>query len=319
MNQLREEVDLARVEEIYLQALTDLLFEAHKVHRSQHDPQEVQFCTLSSIKTGACIEDCAYCSQSSRYKTKLKIEPLLSEEEILRQAAEAKKNASTRFCMGAAWRDAPEDERFSRILSVVRKVSEMGLEPCVTLGMLNQEQAYQLKEAGLHSYNHNIDTSRDFYKQIISTRTFDDRLQTIEYVQKAGIALCCGGILGLGESRKDRFSFLQSLAQMNPHPKSIPINVLVPIEGTPLYEEAIQNPLDPFELIRTIATARILMPKSDIRLSAGRTQMSDELQAMAFFAGANSIHTGEKLLTTANAGISKDHALMERLGMKIRT
>lgn len=295
-----------------------MLFQAQSTHRLYHDPTEIQFCTLSSIKTGACIEDCAYCSQSSRYKTKLKIEPLLSEEEILRQALEAKQNGSTRFCMGAAWREAPEDERFLRVLSVVKKVKEMDLEPCVTLGMLSLEQAHKLKKAGLHSYNHNIDTSRDFYSQIISTRTFDDRLQTIENVQKAGIALCCGGILGLGETREDRFSFLLSLARMNPHPKSVPINVLVPIEGTPLYESAIANPLDPFELIRTVASARILMPKSDIRLSAGRSQMSDELQAMAFLAGANSIHTGEKLLTTPNAGQSKDHALINKLGFKIR-
>jgi biotin synthase len=274
----------------------------------------VQFCTLSSIKTGACPEDCSYCSQSARYDTGLEYEPLLDKVTIIDQAKQAQASGSTRFCMGAAWREIRDGKDFDLVLDVVKEVNNMGLEPCVTLGMLNKEQALRLKEAGLHSYNHNIDTSKEHYSKIISTRSFEDRLETISNVQEAGISVCSGGILGLGETRKDRWSFLESLMNLNPQPSSVPINLLVPIPGTPL-ESA--EAIDKFELVRTIATARIFIPKSRIRLSAGRLTMTEELQALCFIAGANSIHTGDKLLTTKLAGESKDHQLINKLGMKI--
>ncbi len=299
---------------IFRLPLPELIFKAQLVHREFHDPNEIQFCTLSSIKTGACPEDCGYCSQSSRYKTGLKYEPLISEEQMLQEARDAKANGSTRFCMGAAWREIPDGPEFDRVINVVSEVKAMGMEPCVTLGMLNQDQANRLKVAGLHSYNHNIDTSEEHYSKVISTRTFQDRLDTIANVQEAGINVCCGGILGLGESFEDRVSFVASLASMNPQPSSVPINVLVPIAGTPL--EAAE-PIDKFDLVRTVAVSRIMIPGARIRLSAGRLTMSEELQAMCFIAGANSIHTGDKLLTTPLAGRSKDHELVEKLGMKV--
>lgn len=317
----KEKIDLVR--EIFQQPFPDLIFKAQEIHRQFHDPNEIQFCTLSSIKTGACPEDCGYCSQSARYNTGLKPEPLLDEEEVLRQAEAAKNSGSTRFCMGAAWRSAPENEQFERVLSMVSKVRDMGMEPCVTLGMLKGNQAQRLKDAGLHSYNHNIDTSEEYYSEIISTRTFQDRLDTIALVQEAGVNVCCGGILGLGESREDRWSFLASLANLDPQPQSVPINVLVPIEGTPVFEKLTQEivdpefPIDKFELVRTVATARILIQKARIRLSAGRLSMSDELQALCFLAGANSIHTGAKLLTTNNPGDDNDRQLMDKLGLKV--
>ena len=299
---------------IFRLPLPELIFKAQVVHREFHDPNEIQFCTLSSIKTGACPEDCGYCSQSSRYKTGLKYEPLISEEQMLQEARDAKANGSTRFCMGAAWREIPDGPEFDRVVNVVSEVKAMGMEPCVTLGMLNKDQAQRLKDAGLHSYNHNIDTSEEHYSKVISTRTFQDRLDTIANVQEAGINVCCGGILGLGESFEDRVSFVASLASMNPQPSSVPINVLVPIAGTPL--EAAE-PIDKFDLVRTVAVSRIMIPGARIRLSAGRLTMSEELQAMCFIAGANSIHTGDKLLTTPLAGRSKDHELVEKLGMKV--
>lgn len=302
------------IKQIYLLPLPELIFKAQTVHRAFHNPNEIQFCTLSSIKTGACPEDCGYCSQSARYKTGLEYEPLMNKEEILEEAQAAKAKGSTRFCMGAAWREVPEGKDFDTVLETVSAVKEMGLEPCVTLGMLNQAQADRLKAAGLHSYNHNIDSSEEFYSKVISTRTFQDRLDTIACVQKAGIEVCCGGILGLGETQEDRYSFIASLTKMEPQPSSVPINVLVPIAGTPL-ESA--EPIDKLELVRTVATVRIKIPKARIRLSAGRLTMSDELQALCFIAGANSIHTGDKLLTTPLAGQSKDHELVERLGMAI--
>ncbi len=334
------------IEAIFSLALPELIYRAQSVHREHHDPKAIQFCTLSSIKTGACPEDCNYCSQSARYDTGLKVEPLISETEILTEASAAKANGSTRFCMGAAWRSAPQGEQFDKVVNVVSKVRDMGLEPCVTLGMLTKEQALRLKDAGLHSYNHNIDTSPEYYSEIISTRKFEDRIETIANVQEAGIEVCCGGILGLGESHADHISFLNVLANMEPQPSSVPINVLVPIAGTPQYErlsekhkssiqaqgiteadnvakfmstkmQDIEFLIDKFELVRTIATARILMPASRVRLSAGRLSMSDELQALCFIAGANSIHTGAKLLTTANPGDTADHSLVEKLGMAI--
>ena len=294
-----------------------MIFKAQTIHREHHNPNEIQFATLSSIKTGACPEDCGYCSQSAHHNTDLEVEPLIEEEEVLKQAQEAKDGGSTRFCMGAAWRDAPKGKQFNKVLSMVSKVKEMGMEPCVTLGMLDKEQAQQLKEAGLHSYNHNIDTSPEHYKKIISTRSYEDRLNTIANVQEAGINVCCGGILGLGEQQEDRYKFIEVLARMEPQPQSVPINLLVPIAGTPVFQEALENPIDKFELVRTVATCRILIPGARIRLSAGRNTMSEELQALCFIAGANSIHTGEKLLTTPLQGHDTDRTLVDKLGMEV--
>ena len=296
--------------------LPELLFQAATVHREHWDPQDIQFCTLDSIKTGACPEDCAYCPQSARYNTGLKVEPLKEVEKVLAGAAAAKAAGSTRYCMGAAWREVKDDANFDAVLDMVRGVSGMGMEVCVTLGLLNDHQAVKLKEAGCKVYNHNLDSSRDFYETIIHTRTFDDRLHTIDAVRKAGLEVCSGGIVGMGEDREQRLHFLHELTCLEPAPESIPINQLVPVVGTPLAD---LPPLPPLEFIRMIATARILFPKSRVRLSAGRTKMSDELQALAFFAGANSLFTGDKLLTTPNPGESHDHQLVETLGMKIET
>ena len=302
------------IKKIYHLALPDLIFQAQSVHRENNNQNSVQFCTLSSIKTGACPEDCKYCSQSARNNTGLQYEPLSDTQKVLEEARKAKANGSTRFCMGAAWREAPNNEQFTQVLNMVKEVKEMQMEPCVTLGMLSKEQAQQLKEAGLHSYNHNIDTSEDFYAQVITTRTFQDRLDTIKNVQDAGIEVCCGGILGMGEQLEDRLSMLETLVKMDPQPSSVPINVLVPIAGTPL-EAA--DPIDEIDLLRLIATTRIFMPKTRIRLSAGRNMMKESLQAFCFIAGANSIHTGEKLLTTPLQGKDKDKSMMEKLGMEI--
>jgi biotin synthase len=302
----------------YLLPLPELIFKAQSIHREFHNPNEVQFCTLSNIKSGACPEDCSYCSQSARYDTESEVYSLMNVEKVLAEAKEAKANGATRFCMGAAWRSAPDNYQFENVLEMVRAVKEMNMEPCVTLGMLKDDQAQRLKEAGLHSYNHNIDTSREHYANVITTRTFDDRLNTIKLVQEAGINVCCGGILGLGETREDRFSFIETLAELNPQPASVPINLLAPIEGTPMYETMKDNPIDKFELIRTIATTRIMIPKAQVRLSAGRLNMSEELQAMCFIAGANSIFSGDKLLTTDNPSTGKDFQLMDKLGMQVR-
>lgn len=292
----------------------ELLFRAATVHRENWDPNDIQFCTLDSIKTGACPEDCAYCPQSARYNTGLKVEPLKDVKAVLEGAALAKANGSTRYCMGAAWREVKDDRNFDAVLEMVRGVSGMGMEVCVTLGMLNVPQAKRLKEAGCKVYNHNIDSSKDFYETIISTRKFDERLATIAAVREAELEVCCGGIVGMGETIDQRVHFLHELTEMNPPPESIPINHLVPVKGTPLAD---LPPVPPLEFIRMIATARILFPKSRIRLSAGRTAMSDEMQALAFFAGANSLFTGDKLLTTPNPGESHDHNLLEALGMRV--
>jgi biotin synthase len=298
--------------EIYQKPLPHLVFEAQEIHRHHHDPTQVQFCTLSNIKSGNCPEDCAYCPQSARYNTGIDKYTLPSLDEIRQQAEAAKAGGSTRLCMGAAWREVRDGRDFQQVLEMVRLVRSMDMEACVTLGMLSPDQARQLKEAGLTAYNHNIDTSPEYYSQIITTRTFEDRLRTIENVRQAGIQVCCGGIVGLGETLNDRIGFLQALANLDPPPESVPINALVPVEGTPLGE---QPPIDSFDLVRTVATARILMPQSTIRLSAGRTQLTDEAQALCFLAGANSIFTGEKLLTTPNPGTSHDEQLLHRLGM----
>ena len=291
--------------------LMDLLFKAHQIHREHHNPNKVQISTLCSIKTGACPEDCKYCSQSAHYKTDLKKEPLMELEQILEEAKKAKKAGAERFCMGAGWRRLHERDT-EKACEIVAEVKKLGLETCMTLGMLSKNQAVKLKEAGLDYYNHNLDTSREYYSKIITTRTYDDRLETIANVSEAGINVCSGGILGLGETREDRMMLLLELANLNPQPNSVPINNLVPIKGTPLGNTP---KIDNFEFVRTIAIARILMPKSAIRLSAGRSEMSEEMQAMCFFAGANSQFYGEKLLTTQNPEEEADIKLFKKLGI----
>ncbi len=290
----------------------DLLFYAQSTHREHFDPNEVQVSTLLSIKTGGCPEDCAYCPQSAWYDTGVTVERLLSLDEVVRVAQAARDAGATRFCMGAAWRN-PTDKNLEVVAAMIRAVKDLGLETCVTLGMLEAYQARRLKEAGLDYYNHNLDTSPEFYGTIISTHTYQDRLRTLDHVRDAGIHICTGGIIGMGESRADRAGLLQQLANLPLHPESVPINHLVQVQGTPLYGA---SRLDPFEFVRTIAVARILMPKSRIRLSAGRREMSDELQALCFLAGANSIFYGDKLLTTANPDAEHDRMLFERLGLK---
>lgn len=305
-----------RIDRIYHQPFPDLLFEAQRVHREHHDPHAVQFCTLCNIKTGACPEDCAYCAQSVRNQTGLVPEPLMDLDAVVAEAKAAKDNGATRFCMGAAWREIKDGPQFERVLEMVRQVAALEMEVCCTLGMLKPQQAEQLKAAGLTAYNHNLDTSPNYYEQIISTRTYRDRLETIRAVSAAGISVCCGGILGMGESVQDRLDLLEALGELDPAPESIPINCLTPVKGTPLQDAP---PVDPIELVRLIATTRILFPRAIVRLSAGRLQMSDELQALCFFAGANSIFTGPKLLTTPNPTTSADEALLQRLGMVPRS
>ncbi|AJC50612.1 biotin synthase BioB [Coxiella endosymbiont of Amblyomma americanum] len=290
----------------------ELLFKAYSVHRTYFDITEMELCTLSSIKTGTCPEDCAYCTQSGHYKTNLKREKLIDVDAIIQQAKIAKKSGAKRFCMGAAWRTPPKKD-LPKVLEMIKAVKSLGLETCVTLGMLDSEQANDLKQAGLDFYNHNLDTSPDFYQKIITTRTYQDRINTLENVRNAGINVCCGGILGMGESRKDRIALLLQLNQLSEPPTSIPINQLVPIEGTPL--EGVES-LDPFEFVRTVAITRLIFPKSIIRLSAGREKMTDELQAWCFMAGANSIFYGDKLLTAKNPEKNRDFHLLNRLGMK---
>jgi len=292
----------------------ELLFRAATAHRAHWNPNQIQFCTLDSIQTGDCPEDCAYCPQSAHHGTGLKPEPLKEKERVLEGARKAKAAGSTRYCMGASWREVREGEPFEQVLEIVRSVAALDMEVCVTLGMLSEEQAKRLKAAGCTVYNHNIDSSREFYETIISTRKFDDRLQTIRAVRAAGLEVCSGGIVGMGEKVEDRIHFLHELTLLEPTPESIPINQLVSVAGTPL--EGVEPP-PPLEFIRMIATARILFPESRIRLSAGRSAMSTEMQALAFFAGANSLFTGEKLLTTPNPGDSHDHQLLEMLGMQV--
>jgi len=313
---VRTDWSRAEVAAIYNMPFTELLFRAATVHRANFDPLEVQKCTLLSIKTGGCTEDCKYCAQSTRHKTEVKATPMMQAEEVLEAARRAKQSGSTRFCMGTAWRElGAKKTAFKRILNIVRDVKKLDLEVCCTLGMLNEEQASQLKEAGLDAYNHNLDTSREHYPKVISTRTYDDRLQTIANVRNAGISVCCGGILGLGESEADRVGLLLELATLETHPESVPINALVPVEGTPLGEFV---PPDCFQMARTIATARILMPRSMVRLSAGRLSFSSLEQAVMFMAGANSVFTGDKLLTTPNPAFDEDMQLFDQLGLKGR-
>lgn len=312
MTEIRHDWTLAQVREIHDLPLTDLIHRAQTVHRAHHRPDAVQLCTLLSIKTGGCQEDCAYCPQSAHYETTVKPERMMSVAEVLHAADAAKASGATRMCMGAAWRDALHGPAFENVLAMVRGIRERGLEACATLGMLDDEQAAKLAEAGLTAYNHNLDTSEDYYGEIISTRTYTERLETLARVQKAGISLCCGGIIGLGESVDDRCEMLRTLANLESHPGSVPINALVPVEGTPLAD---RPPVDPLELVRMCATARLLMPKSIVRLSAGRTSLSREAQLLCFLAGANSIFYGEKLLTTGNPDVDSDRSLLEDAGL----
>ena len=298
---------------IYRLALPELIFRAQLAHREFHRADEVQMCRLLSIKTGGCPEDCAYCSQSAHYKTEVEREPLMKREEVQAAARRAKDEGATRFCMGAAWRQVNDGKEFDNVLEMVRGVAALDMEVCCTLGMLTETQAQRLKDAGLTAYNHNLDTSPEFYGDIITTRVYEDRLRTIAHVRKAGITVCSGGILGMGESDEDRVGLLEQLARLEPHPESVPINMLVRSEGTPL---ANSEELDPLIMVRTIATARILMPASMVRLAAGRRQMSPEAVALCFLAGANSIFTGEKLLTTPNPDADDDARLFENLGLK---
>lgn len=310
---LRHDWELSELREIYELPLPELIFRAQSVHRVHFSNREVQRSTLLSVKTGGCPENCAYCPQSAHYNTGVEKQKLLESGIVLEKAAAAKKEGSTRFCMGAAWRQVKDGPEFDQILDLVRGVSGLGLEVCCTLGMLSESQARQLREAGCYAYNHNLDTSPEFYGEIITTRTYEDRLRTLENVRRAGITVCCGGIVGMGEKVGDRLGLVLQLANQEPHPESVPINMLVRVEGTPLAECA---PVDPIEFVRLIATARIAMPKSMVRLSAGRTEMSDEMQALCFVAGANSIFAGEKLLTTPNPGEDHDRRLMSKLGME---
>lgn len=310
-NAVRNDWSRTEIQELYQQPLMDLLFQAQQVHREHFTANTVQVSTLLSIKTGKCPEDCKYCSQSAHYDSKLEAEKRIAVDKVIQEAKQALASGSSRFCMGAAWRN-PHERDMPYVLEMVQEVKALGLETCMTLGMLNASQAERLKDAGLDYYNHNLDTSREYYSHIISTRSFDDRLDTLDYVRQAGLKVCSGGIVGLGESRNDRIGLLYELATLVIHPESVPINMLVPIEGTPMADV---EKLDVIEWIRTIAVARLLMPKSYIRLSAGRESLTDSDQALAFMAGANSIFSGEKLLTTPNTAQGRDQKLFEKLGL----
>ncbi|NKB36303.1 MAG: biotin synthase BioB [Gammaproteobacteria bacterium] len=308
---IRHDWSKTEIQALFELPFNDLLHYAQSVHRHYFNPNEVQLSTLINIKSGGCPEDCSYCPQSARYNTEVEAEALIDIDGVLESARKAKANGASRFCMGAAWR-SPKEKDFARVLQMVTEVKGMGLETCATLGMLDEEQAQRLKKSGLDFYNHNIDTSEEFYEEIISTRTYQDRLNTLENVRKAEMSVCCGGIVGMGEGRADREGLLFTLSSMPKHPESVPINLLVQVEGTPLAETA---ELDPFEFVRTVAVARILMPASHVRLSAGRSEMDEALQALCFHAGANSIFYGEKLLTTENPEHNEDLQMFERLGI----
>lgn len=311
LNTIRHDWQLSEVEALLALPFNDLLFKAQTVHRANFDPNEIQVSSLLSIKTGSCSEDCGYCPQSARYDADLKPEALMPIDAVLKAAQDAKDQGASRFCMGAAWR-SPKDRDIERVVEMVQGVKALGMETCVTLGMLTDKQTQALKDGGLDYYNHNLDTSEDYYSEIITTRTYQDRLDTLERVRDAGINVCCGGIVGMGESETDRAKLLLQLATMPSHPESVPINMLVQVEGTPLHGA---EAMDPIVFVRTIAVARILMPKSRVRLSAGRKEMSDEMQALCFFAGANSIFYGDKLLTTDNPMTNHDQQLFQRLGV----
>ncbi|MCL6271202.1 biotin synthase BioB [Sansalvadorimonas sp. 2012CJ34-2] len=307
----RHDWTVAEVEELFALPFNDLLFQAQTIHRQHFDPNEVQVSTLLSIKTGACPEDCKYCPQSGRYNTGLEKEKLMEVQRVLEKAKQARATGATRFCMGAAWKNPPKKD-FPYVLEMVKGVKKLGLETCMTLGKLSREQTQQLKEAGLDYYNHNLDTSPEFYKNIITTRTYSDRLETLSFVRDSGMKICSGGIVGMGENSSDRAGLLVNLANLPQHPESVPINMLVKVDGTPL--DNVED-LEPFDFIRCIAVARIMMPKSHVRLSAGRTDMNEQMQALAFMAGANSIFYGECLLTTPNPEAHKDKLLFKKLGI----
>jgi biotin synthase len=306
---------LKEIAEIYHSPILELIYKAATIHRQFHDPQEVQVCTLLSIKTGGCTEDCAYCPQAARYHTDVQVHKLMATAEVIEAAQKAKENGSTRFCMGAAWREVRDNKDFDRVIDMVKGVSNMGLEVCCTLGMLTHEQAQKLKEAGLYAYNHNLDTSEEHYDQIITTRTYSDRLKTLQNISKASISVCSGGIIGLGETDEDRIEMLHTLANLPVQPESVPVNALVPVEGTPLEN---QEKVSIWEMVRMIATARIIIPKAMVRLSAGRVKMNLEEQALCFLAGANSIFAGDKLLTTPNPEEDQDKKMFQILNLKPR-
>ena len=312
---IRNDWTREEITEIYNTPIMDLVYRAATVHRAYHDPNEVQVCTLLSVKTGGCPEDCAYCPQAARYHTDVKVHKLMEVDEVLDSAKAAKENGSTRFCMGAAWREVRDNRDFDKVLEMVKGVNGMGMEVCCTLGMLSEEQAEKLKDAGLYAYNHNLDTSEEHYEEIISTRTYDDRLDTLNNVRKAKISVCSGGIIGMGESHQDRVGMLHTLATLEEHPESVPVNALVPVEGTPLED---QPRVSIWEMIRMIATARIIMPNAMVRLSAGRVRMNIEEQALCFLAGANSIFAGDKLLTTPNPEEDMDKQMFQTLNLKPR-
>lgn len=305
----------SEIEEIYNTPVLELIYRAATVHRQYHEANEVQVCTLLSVKTGGCPEDCAYCPQAVRYHTNVKVHKLLEVDEVLGKAREAKESGSTRFCMGAAWREVRDNKDFDKVLDMVKGVNNMGMEVCCTLGMLTHEQALKLKEAGLYAYNHNLDTSEEFYNDIITTRNYGDRLETLENVRSAKISVCSGGIIGMGELESDRIGMLCTLATLPEHPESVPVNALVPVEGTPLED---QEKVSVWEMVRMIATARIIMPRAMVRLSAGRVRMTLEEQALCFLAGANSIFAGDKLLTTPNPGFVRDEQMFQVLQLKPR-
>ena len=312
---IRNNWTIEEVHDLYNTPLLELIYNAATVHRQYNDTAEVQVCTLLSIKTGGCSEDCAYCPQAARYNTDIDVKALMQTGEVIDYAKKARDAGSTRFCMGAAWREVRDNRDFDRVIEMVKEVNKLGMEVCCTLGMLTETQAQKLAEAGLYAYNHNLDTSSEYYDEVITTRTYDDRLQTLDNVRKAGVTVCCGGIIGLGETHDDRIKMLHTLATLPEHPDSVPINALVRIKGTPLEN----NPkVDIWDMVRMIATARILMPATMVRLSAGRTEMNVSEQAMCFMAGANSIFAGEKLLTTPNPSFEEDNKMFDLLGLKPR-
>ncbi len=313
---IRNNWSLEEIYGIYNLPLLELIFKAATVHKKYNDTAEVQVCTLLSIKTGGCVEDCAYCPQAARYNTGVNVHALMQKDEVLRYAQKAKDAGSTRFCMGAAWREVRDNKDFDRVIEMVKGVNELGMEVCCTLGMLSETQAHKLANAGLYAYNHNLDTSSEYYSEIITTRTYNDRLQTLDNVRKAGVSVCCGGIIGLGETHEDRIKMLHTLSTMPEHPESVPINALVAIAGTPLEDN---DKVDVWDMMRMIATTRVLMPKAMVRLSAGRTSMSISEQALCFMAGANSIFAGDKLLTTPNPSFEEDNAMFRLLGLNPRT
>jgi biotin synthase len=304
-----------QIKEIYNLPLLELIYKAATVHREFQDTGEVQVCTLLSVKTGGCSEDCAYCPQAARYHTDITVQALMQTDDVLEYARKAKAAGSTRFCMGAAWREVRDNRDFDRVIEFVQEVNKLGMEVCCTLGMLTEHQAQRLADAGLYAYNHNLDTSEEYYSEVISTRTYDDRLQTLDNVRKAGVSVCCGGIIGLGETHEDRIKMLHTLSNLPEHPDSVPVNALVRVKGTPLENN---DKVDIWDMVRMIATARILMPRTMVRLSAGRTEMNIAEQALCFMAGANSIFAGDKLLTTPNPGFDEDNAMFELLGLKAR-